>query len=88
MLSIDSKLDYQTLRKICATGHSRVPVFEEVEIPASGVIEARNKAGPAIAAAPSLDGKDGGGKMMMVKKIIGILLVKQVGNLVTWLIWR
>ena len=78
MLSIDSKLDYQTLRKICATGHSRVPVYEEVEVPASGVIEARNKAGPTIATPPSLDGKNGEGKMMLVKKIIGILLVKQV----------
>lgn len=79
MLSINSKLDYKTLRKICATGHSRVPVFEEVEVPASGVIEARNKAGPAITTMPSIDGKDGGGKMMVVKKIIGVLLVKQVG---------
>ncbi|OBZ73128.1 hypothetical protein A0H81_06939 [Grifola frondosa] len=33
MLSIDAKLDYETLRKICLTGHSRVPVYEEVEIP-------------------------------------------------------
>lgn len=88
MLSIDSKLDYETLRKICSTGHSRVPVYEEVEVPASGVIEARNKAGPAVAAPPSINEKDGDGKMIMVKKIIGVLLVKQVGDLVTWLIWR
>lgn len=33
MLSIDAKLDYKTLQKICATGHSRIPVFEEVEVP-------------------------------------------------------
>jgi metal transporter CNNM len=79
MLSIDSKLDYKTLRKICATGHSRVPVYEEVEVPASGVIEARNKAGSAIATPPS---PDANGKTMRVKKIIGILLVKQVGDLV------
>lgn len=78
MLSIDSKLDYETLRKICATGHSRVPVYEEVEVPTSGVIEARNKAGSAIARPPS-----SGGKTMMVKKIIGTLLVKQVSNLAT-----
>lgn len=87
MLSIDSKLDYETLRKICATGHSRVPVYEEVEVPASCVIEARNKAGSTVAALPSSDGKEGDGKMVMVKKIMGILLVKQVGDLVTWLIW-
>jgi metal transporter CNNM len=32
MLSIDAKLDYETLRKVCATGHSRIPVYEEVEL--------------------------------------------------------
>jgi metal transporter CNNM len=48
MLSIDSYLDYDLLKQICLTGHSRVPVFEEVEV--------------------------NGNK---VKKIIGILLVKQ-----------
>ena len=55
MLSIDSKLDYALMKKICLTGHSRVPVYEEIEIPvgASSRIE-------------------------KVKKIIGILLVKQV----------
>jgi len=83
MLPINSKLDYETLRKICATGHSRVPVYEEVEVPASGVIEARNKAGSAIATLPNLDGKEGDGKTIVVKRVIGILLVKQVGNLVT-----
>ena len=85
MLSIDSKLDYETLRKICATGHSRVPVYEEVEVPTSGVIEARNTAGPAVAALPSPDGKVGDGKTMMVKRIIGIFLVKQVGDPIVWL---
>jgi metal transporter CNNM len=34
MLSIHSKLDYALMKKICLTGHSRVPVYEEVEIPA------------------------------------------------------
>lgn len=33
MLSIDAKLDYETLRKVCLTGHSRIPVYEEVEVP-------------------------------------------------------
>ena len=78
MLSINSKLDYELLRKICATGHSRVPVYEEVEVPTSGVIEARNKSGSPSATPPNLDGD---GKTMKVKKIVGILLVKQVGNL-------
>ncbi|KAH8984594.1 DUF21-domain-containing protein [Lactarius akahatsu] len=36
MLSIDAKLDYETLRKVCVTGHSRIPVYEEVELPAPG----------------------------------------------------
>jgi metal transporter CNNM len=83
MLSIDSKLDYETLRKICATGHSRVPVYEEVEVPTSGVIEARNRAGTAISTPPCLDKKGGDGKTMVVKRIIGILLVKQVRSFVT-----
>ena len=87
MLSIDSKLDYETLRRICATGHSRVPVYEKVEVPASGVIEARNKAGPAVTTLPSSDGKEGG-KTIMVKRVIGTFLVKQVDNLVTRLIRR
>jgi metal transporter CNNM len=41
MLSIDSKLDYALMKKICLTGHSRVPVYEEVDIPvdSSGRIE-------------------------------------------------
>ncbi|KAF7307580.1 CNNM transmembrane domain-containing protein [Mycena indigotica] len=48
MLSIDASLDYDLLKQICMTGHSRVPVYEEVELHG-------NK----------------------VKKILGILLVKQ-----------
>lgn len=79
MLSINSKLDYETLRKICGTGHSRVPVYEEVEVSTSGVIEARNKSGPPIATPPSLDAD---AKTMIVKRIVGILLVKQVGDLI------
>lgn len=41
MLSIDSELDYVLMKKICLTGHSRVPVYEEVDIPidSSGRIE-------------------------------------------------
>ncbi|KAH9987909.1 hypothetical protein BJV74DRAFT_963704 [Russula compacta] len=33
MLSINAKLDYATLREVCFTGHSRVPVYEEIELP-------------------------------------------------------
>ncbi|KAK0486046.1 DUF21-domain-containing protein [Armillaria novae-zelandiae] len=56
MLSIDAQLDYELLIKIVHTGHSRVPVYEEVDLPP--------------AASPE-------GKSQRVKKIIGILLVKQ-----------
>lgn len=61
MLSIESKLDYQLLKKICMTGHSRVPVYEEVDLPVHDVA-----GNPAM-----------GGKVGKVKKIVGILLVKQ-----------
>jgi metal transporter CNNM len=30
MLPIDSRLDYETLAKVVRSGHSRVPVYEEV----------------------------------------------------------
>ncbi|KAG8215827.1 hypothetical protein J3R82DRAFT_7769 [Butyriboletus roseoflavus] len=45
MLSIDSKLDYDTMKKICLTGHSRVPVYEEVEVAvdSSGHLEKAKK---------------------------------------------
>ncbi|VDB91928.1 unnamed protein product [Peniophora sp. CBMAI 1063] len=32
MLSVNAKLDYATLRHICLTGHSRIPVYEEIEL--------------------------------------------------------
>ncbi|KAK1228301.1 hypothetical protein PQX77_008665 [Marasmius sp. AFHP31] len=58
MLSVESSLDYELLRRICETGHSRVPVYEEVEVPM-----------------PPLHGS--GPRTRKVKKILGILLVKQ-----------
>lgn len=61
MLSIDAKLDYETLSNVVKTGHSRVPVYEEVDMPEGLRGEMVNgKPAPAV-----------------VKKIIGILLVKQ-----------
>ena len=64
MLSIDLKLDYDLLKKICQTGHSRVPVYEEVDVPVS-----------------SLGGNKHDVNAMQrtekMKKILGILLVKQ-----------
>ncbi|GJJ14325.1 hypothetical protein Clacol_008589 [Clathrus columnatus] len=32
MLHIDATLNYETLRRVCESGHSRVPVYEEVEV--------------------------------------------------------
>ena len=45
MLRIEAKLDYETLRKICLTGHSRIPVYEEVEIPVPKFVAGMNVAG-------------------------------------------
>ncbi|KAH9847079.1 DUF21-domain-containing protein [Lenzites betulinus] len=78
MLSIDAKLDYETLRKICVTGHSRIPVYEEVEIPVPKLVAKVNIAESDLDAAASrlsLDGREQ--HTQKVKKIIGILLVKQ-----------
>ena len=63
MLDIDSKLDYDLLKKICQTGHSRVPVYEEVDVPISD-LAGMNPAG-------TLDQRT-----RRVNKILGILLVK------------
>ena len=54
MLSIDASLDYETLRKVCVTGHSRIPIYEEIECPTPD------------------------GQSTKLKKIVGVLLVKQV----------
>lgn len=73
MLSIDAKLDYETLRRICLTGHSRIPVYEEVQVSRALVPDA--PALPASKAKRSADSKSA--DMVKVKKIVGILLVKQ-----------
>lgn len=64
MLNVDSKLDYDTMKKISETGHSRIPVYEDVEVP----IVTESEASKGI---PSIQ---------KVKKIVGILLVKQVST--------
>ncbi|KAF8346451.1 hypothetical protein F5887DRAFT_1271775 [Amanita rubescens] len=58
MLSIDSRLDYDLMKKICETGHSRVPVYEEIDIPGYS------------------SSTEGGERTQRVKRILGILLVK------------
>ncbi|PIL34294.1 transporter [Ganoderma sinense ZZ0214-1] len=79
MLSIDAKLDYETLRQICLTGHSRIPVYEEVEIPVPRLVAQVNISEADLMDATgsrlSLDGRQT--RTQKVKKIIGILLVKQ-----------
>ena len=70
MLSIESKLDYELLKNICRTGHSRVPVYEEVEVPA--------QMRPGTAGVVGVGkGKVRAERVLKVKKIVGILLVKQ-----------
>ncbi|KAI0086786.1 hypothetical protein BDY19DRAFT_329289 [Irpex rosettiformis] len=87
MLSLDAKLDYETLRKICLTGHSRVPVYEEVEVPSSALI-AQGVEVDSVSGVGQANSHDGRGSsaspqsvtpnhMVKVKKIVGILLVKQ-----------
>ena len=46
------------------------------------MIEAKNTAGPSIAALPSPDGKGVDGKTVMVKSML--FPVKQVSNLAAW----
>lgn len=78
MLNIDAKLDYETLRRICLTGHSRIPVYEEVEIPVPKLVAKVNIAEADLdmsASRLSLDGRQQ--QTQKVKKIVGILLVKQ-----------
>ncbi|KAI5119681.1 hypothetical protein M0805_009625 [Coniferiporia weirii] len=85
MLHIDAKLDYDTLRRVCSTGHSRIPVYEEVEVnvPVHVAITAYETGSGDDALSPtavqtmrkSLDGESL--IKTKVKKIVGILLVKQ-----------
>lgn len=85
MLHIDSTLDYDTLRRICATGHSRIPVYEEVEVnvPAEVAVAAHEMGSgddnlskeDVTMMRKSLDVN--GTVKTKVKRIMGILLVKQ-----------
>lgn len=84
MLSIDAKLDYDLMKKICQTGHSRVPVYEEVEVPiaavplGSGIPSSSvvSKESPANGAVDGGDAAKKNERMVKVKKIVGVLLVK------------
>ncbi|KIK68906.1 hypothetical protein GYMLUDRAFT_34910 [Collybiopsis luxurians FD-317 M1] len=61
MVHIDAKLDFTLLKKIVDSGHSRIPVYEEVEVPV---------------AATQLGLSDAQESRQTIK-VIGILLVKQ-----------
>ena len=67
MLNIESKLDYETMKLIDDTGHSRVPVYEEIEVP---MVDKEIPPG----------GKTFPIETQKVKKIVGILLVKRVSS--------
>lgn len=69
MLNIDTKLDYDTMKRISETGHSRIPVYEEVDVP-TVVTE-------IVADGEASADKRGVQSTQRVKKIVGILLVKQ-----------
>ncbi|KAF7315277.1 CNNM transmembrane domain-containing protein [Mycena indigotica] len=65
MLDIESRLDYELLKQVVATGHSRIPVYEEVDAPVTVLV-----ADASSTKQSELPKK--------VKKILGILLVKQL----------
>ncbi|KAL5522114.1 hypothetical protein ACEPAF_1971 [Sanghuangporus sanghuang] len=81
MLHIDAKLDYDTLRRICATGHSRIPVYEEVEltVPIHVAVTAGEMGFGDGSQVPAPAKKSIDGESLVktkAKKIIGVLLVK------------
>ncbi|KAH9895027.1 hypothetical protein C8Q73DRAFT_692696 [Cubamyces lactineus] len=84
MLNIDSKLDFDTMKRIGDTGHSRVPVYEEVEVPTVAKVALPPRAGPnggtATLPKPPATGDSSPlpDRVQKVKKIVGVLLVKQL----------
>lgn len=79
MLNINSKLDYETMKRICDTGHSRVPVYEEVEVPTVMPVALKGNAGSGTAT-PAKTAEDAPlpDRLQKVKKLVGVLLVKQL----------
>lgn len=74
MLPLDTKLDHDTMQRIYDSGHSRVPVYEEIDVPVVSEAEAGN----ALTNTEDLPLKT-----KRARKIVGILLVKQVRPLST-----
>jgi metal transporter CNNM len=69
VLSIDSKLDRELLKKVCMTGRSSVPVYEEVDVPI--------QQGKKNHHHHHHHHNNNGEKVHKVMKIVGILLIKQ-----------
>ena len=67
MLNKHDKLDHDTMKLIYETGHSRIPIYEEVELPLmnKGPNDRESTSSSVI-------------KPRVAKKIVGVLLVKQV----------
>lgn len=70
MLSINDKLDHDTMKQIYDSGHSRVPIYDEVDVQVITDDEETKKTYPDLPM-----------KTAKVKKIVGLLLVKQVSRL-------
>lgn len=64
MLNINCKLDHDTMKRISDTGHSRVPVYDEVDVPSLNNNDTLTSDGSTSIT-------------IRAKKIVGILLVKQ-----------
>ena len=50
MLHIDARLDYETLVAVCKTGHSRIPVYDEVDFGVPGGRRVKKIIGVFVAA--------------------------------------
>ncbi|KAI0646521.1 hypothetical protein C8Q79DRAFT_963167 [Trametes meyenii] len=83
MLNIDSKLDFDTMKRIGDTGHSRVPVYEEIDVPTVAkipLLKANASTGTATPPKPAqtAEGAPLPDRVQKVKKIVGVLMVKQL----------
>jgi metal transporter CNNM len=81
MLSIDDRLDDNLMRRIHQTGHSRVPVYEEVEVPLATVpfgssLQPSSNMNTESPATDNGNATKSDQRMTKVKKIVGVLLVK------------
>lgn len=63
MLDVDSRLDYETLGRVMQSGHSRIPVYEERPVEDPNPGDVSDKEES---------------KPLMRRKILGVLLTKQL----------